>query len=110
MGRQEPQASRGDGSETCSAQGAKRGGSAVAQVTNTPRCSEQAWGSAKASADAEGAFTTRAGWQKLMYPFPSGISALQVPAPSSSSWGSWALMTLCQAGGTRKQRSVAMAT
>lgn len=37
MGRQEPQASCGDGSETCSAQGAKMGGSAVKQVLNTPR-------------------------------------------------------------------------
>lgn len=74
--RQEPQASRGDGSETFSAQGAKTGGSAVKQVTKNP--SEQAWGLAKSSADAESAFTTRAGQQNPACPIPSG-SALSRP-------------------------------
>lgn len=107
MVRQEPQASHNDGSETFSAWGAKTGGSAIKRVPKNP--SEQAWGLAKSSASVEGTFTTQAGQQKPACPFPSGISAPQTPAPSSSS-GILALMKLYQAGGTRKQCFVAMAT
>ena len=77
------------------------------RVTKNP--SEQAWGLAKSSAGVEGTFTTRAGQQKPACSFPSGIRALQTPAPSSSSV-SRALVKLYQAGGTCKQCSVAMAT
>ena len=72
--------------------------------------SEHAWGLAESSAGGEGPFAAWAGGRSQRAP-SLGISALQTPAPSSSSSsGSRALRKPRQAGGTRQPCSVAMAT